>query len=41
MTMDIYLLPVKFCVCFLPRMKDVSKGTKMHLNEFGLTKSKS
>ena len=35
-----YIVPVEFCNYFLLRMKDVSKSTKMHLKEYGLTKSK-
>ena len=34
-----YLVPVQICVYFLPRIKGASKRTKMHLNEYGLTKS--
>ena len=29
----------EICIYFLPRMKDDSKRTKMHLNESGLNKS--
>ena len=32
-----YIVPAEFCVHFLPRMKNVPKRTKMHLNEIGLT----
>ena len=33
------VVPVKICVYFLPRMKNVPKPTKMHLNEVGLTET--
>ena len=32
-----YIVPAEFGVHFLPRMKDVPKQTKLHLNEIGLT----
>ena len=34
-----YTVPVEFCVDFLPRMNNVKKCTKMHLNEIGLTET--
>ena len=34
-----YTVPVEFCVDFLPRMKNVLKCTKMHLNDTGLTET--
>ena len=33
-----YIVPAEFCVNFLPRMKNIPKQTKLHLNEIGLTK---
>ena len=32
-----YIVPANFGVHFLPRMKNVPKRTKMHLNKVGLT----
>ena len=36
-TQNGYIVPAEFGVHFLPRMKNVPKRTKMHLNEIGLT----
>ena len=38
-TLKGYIVPVEFCIYFLPRIKGASKGTKMHLNEYRLSKS--
>ena len=32
-----YIVPAEFGVHFLPRVKNVQKQTKLHLNEIGLT----
>ena len=32
-----YIVPAEFGVHFLSRMKNVPKGTQLHLNEIGLT----
>ena len=32
-----YIVPGEFGVHFLPCMKNVAKGTKLHLNKTGLT----
>ena len=32
-----YIVPAELAVHFLPRMKNIPKQTKSHLNEIGLT----